>query len=294
MRGMTHRVLVLMNADKPEVRAALPEIRAWLEAQDAQVVAELTGPDLKDDADPRDADMLLVLGGDGTLLECARTFVDHELPVLGVNFGKLGFLAEFDLDALYERGASIFQRGTLPVSELMVIESVIRGPRDPHPRFRGLAVNDVVITAGPPYRMIDIAMHIDGEHGPILTGDGLIVSTPIGSTAYNVAAGGPLVAPSVDAVTLTPLAAHSLACRPIVVSSHCELELRLHVTNPGTAFVLDGQIHHTLQSGERVLICRYPKSVKLVRNPAGSYWKTLLHKMRWAERLTPPNNDLDV
>ncbi|MCK4872006.1 MAG: NAD(+)/NADH kinase [Phycisphaerales bacterium] len=288
---MSHRILILINDASRDVRTALPEIRAFLSANNVRVVGELTQANIDDDLDSHGADMLLVLGGDGTLLAWARRFVDHELPILGVNFGKLGFLAEFDTETLYEHGSDLFNRKTLPTSELMAIEATVHPPLDSHPKFCGTALNDCVITAGRPFRMIDIALRIDGEPGPVLTGDGVIISTPIGTTAYNVSAGGPIVSPAVSAITITPLAAHSLATRPVVVHADHGIELELRATNPGTSLVLDGQIHHILQTGERITIARYPTAVRLVRNPGGSYWKTLLQKMRWAARLTPPNDE---
>jgi NAD+ kinase len=291
---MRRRVLLLANDAKQKVRNALPTVRQFLADHEVEIVDELTHPDVAQSTRTRDADLLLVLGGDGTLLEWARKFVDHELPILGVNFGKLGYLAEFDLRSLIDLGPEIFARDSLPISELIVMEATVHPPLTSHPRFCGTAINDCVITAGRPFRMIDISLTIDGEAGPLLTGDGVIVSTPIGTTAYNVAAGGPIVSPHVEALTITPLAAHSLATRPVVVSANRAIEMELQGTNPGTSLVLDGQIHHILQTGERIRLARYPKSAKLVRNPAGSYWKTLLTKMGWSARLAPPARDADA
>ncbi len=290
---MRRRVLLLANDAKPRVQSALPTVRQFLADQNVSIVAELSHPDTDEAIDTAAVDLMLVLGGDGTLLEWARKFVDRELPILGVNFGKLGFLAEFDLQALFDLGPGIFSGESLPTSELIVIEAMVHPPLASHPRFCGTAINDCVITAGRPFRMIDIGVTIDGAAGPILSGDGVIVATPIGTTAYNVAAGGPIVSPAVPALTLTPLAAHSLATRPVVVSADRAIELELLATNPGTSLVLDGQVHHILQTGERIRIARYPKSAKLVRNPAGSYWKTLLTKMGWSARLTPPAYSAD-
>jgi NAD+ kinase len=285
---MRRRVLLLVNDAKERVRSALPTVRKLLADHDAQIVAELSDPEAEPAADAHGANLLLVLGGDGTLLEWARKYIDHDIPILGVNFGKLGFLAEFDLQSLVDLGPDLFSGDPLPISELMVIEAMVHPPLASHPRFCGTAINDCVITAGRPFRMIDVGLTIDGQAGPVLTGDGVIVATPIGTTAYNVAAGGPIVSPAVEALTLTPLAAHSLATRPVVVSADRAIELELRATNPGTSLVLDGQVHHILQTGERIRIAKYPKGAKLVRNPAGSYWKTLLTKMGWSARLAPP------
>ncbi|HEB60887.1 MAG TPA: NAD(+)/NADH kinase [Phycisphaeraceae bacterium] len=287
---MPRRVLLLANDAKPSVREAVPRVRKYLEGHGLEVVGQLSRRDAAKEPDSHGADLLLVLGGDGTLLEWAREFVDHQLPILGVNFGKLGFLAEFDMNSLFRHCADLCVQKTLPISELMVIEATVHPPLESHPRFCGTAINDCVIAAGRPFRMIDIGIFINGERGPVLTGDGVIISTPIGTTAYNVAAGGPIVSPSVDALTITPLAAHSLATRPVVIDANRDIELVLLGTNPGTSLVLDGQIHHTLQTGERVRISKYPKAARLVRDPDGSYWKTLMQKMGWSARLAPPNH----
>jgi NAD+ kinase len=134
--------------------------------------------------------------------------------------------------------------------------------------------------------MISIAMRIDGAEGPTVSGDGIIVSTPTGSTAYNVSAGGPIVAPEVDAMVITPIAAHSLSFRPIVVGAGSRIELEMLQVNAqdgtGTSLVLDGQVRSPLRRGDRVLIARDGPEVRFVRNPRAGYWSTLIDKMQWA------------
>ena len=208
----------------------------------------------------------------------------HGLPLLGVNLGKLGYMAEFDLDALRQHAAAVFGDAPLDVLDrpLLTIDAV-RGGRAV---VTGVALNDVVVTAGPPYRMISLSVRIDGQAGPRIEGDGLIISTPIGSTAYNVSAGGPIVAPDVPAMVVTPIAAHSLSFRPVVVSLDSVVEIGIDRANradaSGTTLVLDGQAAARLLDGDAVRIRRNGKSAKFVRNPEGSYWATLINKMRWA------------
>jgi NAD+ kinase len=162
------------------------------------------------------------------------------------------------------------------------------------------ALNEIVVTAGPPYRMIGIDLAIDGRRGPRVTGDGVIISTPMGSTAYNVSAGGPIVAPGLDAHVITPIAAHSLSFRPIVVPSSSRLTLTLVRTNgddeatdpaetPGTELMFDGQVHHRVRAGDRIEITRSQGSIPLVINGGVSYWQTLMEKMRWAIPPQPRN-----
>jgi NAD+ kinase len=151
----------------------------------------------------------------------------------------------------------------------------------------GLALNDAVVTAGPPYRMITICLRIDDQDGPAATGDGLIVSTAVGSTAYNVSAGGPILHPVVDAMVITPIAAHSLSFRPIVVPAGAEIELIAEDVNDdgrggGTTLVLDGQNSARLSRGDRIVIRRHDVPVQFVRNPDSQYWATLINKMHWA------------
>lgn len=285
---MTRSVLMLVNRGKPRVVESLDGIRRLIETH-GRIAGEVDagGPPL---ADARGADLLMVLGGDGTFLGEARRCAHLGLPMLGVNLGRLGFLAEFDLESLERQGASLLAGKALPVRDRMMVRvEVVGGPGSSTQRpFQGVAINDAVVTAGPPYRMISIALRIDGEQAALLNGDGVIVSTPVGSTAYSVSSGGPIVAPEVEALSITPIAAHSLSSRPLVVSGRSRIELRVIKTNdnggsPGTTLVLDGQVLVPLASGARVVITKDPTMVvRLVANPEGSYWSTLRAKMHWA------------
>jgi NAD+ kinase len=152
--------------------------------------------------------------------------------------------------------------------------------------FSSLALNDCVVTAGPPFRMVGLSISVDGACGPRLRGDGVIVSTPIGSTAYNVSAGGPIVAPDVPATVITPLAAHSLSFRPIVVRDDSMIEIAIEESNDedgaGTTLVIDGQVHERIHAGDVLRVTPSDASVRLLLNPRTSYWETLLRKMHWA------------
>jgi NAD+ kinase len=285
---VSRSVLLLINRDKPDAMAAAEEVRALIRRHgsiaaeiDAQVGAPLT--------DARGASLVVVLGGDGTLLSQTRRCANLGLPLLGVNFGKLGFLAEYDLPALREQAPSIFSDAALPVREIRMVRAEIYASGAAAPRFSDAALNECVITAGPPYRMISLSMRINREEGPTVSGDGIIISTPTGSTAYNVSAGGPILAPDVDAMVITPIAAHSLAFRPIVVGAGSMVELIMHRVNrgvapegPGTVLVLDGQVTSPLAAGDRIVLSRDHRPVRFVKNPRGGYWGTLTDKMHWA------------
>jgi NAD+ kinase len=302
-------VLLLVNRNKPEAARAAKDVRSLIE-RFGRVVAELEGdgaplPPLPAGQRP---DLVVVLGGDGTLLAQARRCADLNLPLLGVNLGKLGFLAEFDLHSLTEQAQALFSGDALPTHEVGMLRAEIHAPGAARPRFSDTALNECVVTAGPPYRMISMALSIDGVAGPRVSGDGLIVSTPSGSTAYNVSAGGPIVAPQTDAMVITPIAAHSLAFRPIVVPGSSRIEFTMLRVNQsfgeggdpnrvrsrlgtpdrregpgrGTTLVLDGGVYSPLEENERVVVTRDARRVRFVRNPRGSYWATLIDKMQWA------------
>lgn len=292
------RVLILANRRKPAVVDALEGFRPWLSAH-AEVVGE---PDIAlltreaASALPH-ADLALVLGGDGTLLAQARNVIDLGLPILGVNFGKLGFLAEYSLDDLRrhwdEVVAGRVRRTNRVVLDVAVHEAdavINASGSSAKPSSEFIAVNDAVITAGQPFRMIELELTIDPGSRPGLdgattfTGDGLIVSTPSGSTAYNLAAGGAIVSPDLDAFCLTPICPHTLAFRPLVISAATPVLIRVNRANEGTTLVIDGQLPLTLKAGQQIFLRRYTRSLVLIHNPELSYWKMLAKKMHWAAR----------
>jgi NAD+ kinase len=227
-----------------------------------------------------DADYAIAIGGDGTLITQARRVVDFGILLIGVNIGRLGFLAEFDVDSLVEHAASVFS-GRAAVQEHMLLAMDVNDARG-NVLSSHIAMNDGVVTAGEPYRMIELSLNIDGAAGPTLNGDGVVVATPVGSTAYNVSAGGPIVHPRLEAIAITPLAAHSLAFRPIVVRADSELRIQVLRANEGTSLVADGRVVAQLENGQSIAFRRYHTKVKLVLNPATTYWRILLDKLRWA------------
>ena len=289
------RVIILANRRKPLVTEALCEFRPWL-AERATIVAE---PDIE--ALTREvvsqlppADLAVVLGGDGTMLGLARRLVETDLPLLGINFGKLGFLAEFNLDDVKKNWQRI-AAGECRLSHRLMIRVFVfdvdaprwgGGGALPEHRFHRVAMNDAAITAGPPFRMIELDLAIEPEvvrtNATTFTGDGVVVATPSGSTAYNLATGGPIVAPGVAAFSVTAICPQSLAFRPIVVSADCDVWLRVARANEGTTLVIDGQESVKLSPGEQVLIRRHEKALNLIHNPDLNYWMMLARKMRWA------------
>jgi len=275
-------VILLAPRAKPGVIPVLEEVRRLVHRH-ATIVAELEA-----DAAPIDPalafDRAVVVGGDGTLISQCRRILDRGVPLVGVHFGRLGFLAEFDAESLGTHAERVFGSDPL-VRSRVAIHAIVRDARGAT-TFEGVAVNDAVITAGPPYRMIELRLRFGREQGPLLTGDGVIVATPVGSTAYNASAGGPIVHPENEALIITPHSPHSLAFRPIVAPSHMEIEAEVLRANAGTALVLDGQQLRPLSPGDRVSIARHHTAAKFIGNPDVSYWRTLVEKMRWA---VPPN-----
>ena len=269
---------------------ALETFVPWLESR-----CEVAGVLPADGAEAiPEADLAMVLGGDGTFLSQARRMIDRDVPMLGINFGKVGFLAEWDIDAVKQHWETIACGKCRRTHRLMIDVQVYGAGVDPYapdghrPLASYLAMNDAVITAGPPFRMVEFEVAIEPElvQQPAVTiaGDGLIVSTPSGSTAYNLANGGPIVSPGVDALMISAMAPYTLAFRPIVFGAECDVWITLTRANPGTALVIDGQVSPVLEAGQRVRITKHPRKLTLVQNPGLTYWSMLAHKMRWAAR----------
>jgi NAD+ kinase len=226
----------------------------------------------------RQADFAVVFGGDGAILSAARQLSETEVPIIGVNVGKLGYLAEFSVEEL----KSLFDRVTTDkslVEKRMMLrcEVISDGKR----RFCETAVNDVVITAGPPFRMIEIQMSIQGQPVSACVGDGIIVSTPTGSTAYNLSAGGPILSANLSAVVITPICPHSLSFRPIVINADRQIEIQVVRVNSGTTVTLDGQVSENLNLSDVVRVEKHRGWLSVVSNPQLTQWETLASKLNW-------------
>ncbi|MEM1329968.1 MAG: NAD(+)/NADH kinase [Planctomycetota bacterium] len=285
---MSRRVVVLTNPSKPDAVEAR-QIVERIVREHAELVAS---EDASLDGPPgaaSDAEIAVVLGGDGTLLTQTRRLLDAGLTMLGINFGKLGFLAEFDVESFEKQAPAILDGGAITRTlGLLHVELVRNGST----AFAQEAINECVVTAGPPFRMIDLALRVDQGRGPVVSGDGMIVSSPIGSTAYTLSAGGPILAPDADAMAVTPIAPHSLSFRPFVVAGCSTVEIELLRINDdecggGTTLVLDGQIPTRVQAGDRVRVSRSDKTIRSIRNPEADYWQTLIDKLNWALPPTP-------
>ncbi|MDB5321911.1 MAG: ppnK [Phycisphaerales bacterium] len=274
------RLFITANLSRPKVQPFLDAKLDWIKRH-----VELAGLDTDCSAplDRVDADAILVLGGDGTLLAAARRLAGKQIPLLGVNFGRLGFLANFtpdefqaDFHRLIERELPITPRQTLQVT--VDVDGV--------GRFSSIALNDAVITSGPPYHIIDLVLTVrDGLAGTgsvHCSGDGIIISTPSGSTAYNLAAGGPIVTLGVNAVAITPICPHSLSFRPVVAPMSSTITITPERVNPGTTLFCDGQSSTPLRVGDKVTVMRADHDVLLYDNPHSNPWQALAEKLHWA------------
>lgn len=227
------------------------------------------------------ADFALVFGGDGTILSAARDLGEADVPVIGINVGKLGFLAEFSISELEELFDRIME-GEFGVEKRMIL--CCSAVRDGREIFHSTAINDMVIAAGSPFNMIELKIAVQGDSLTGCTSDGVIISTPTGSTAYNLSAGGPILSAGLNAVVISPLCPHTLSFRPIVISADSEVEVQMIRGNEGTSLILDGQVSHKLLASDVVKLKKHQGSFLVVNNPLRTKWDTLAGKLSWAEK----------
>ncbi len=226
-------------------------------------------------------DFAVVFGGDGSIISVARSLSQSKVPVIGVNLGKLGFLAEFSVDELKEHFNDIIT-GKAAIEKRMLLNCGVY--RDGVEKFSSTAINDVFVTAGEPFRTIELKISVDGQPLASCASDGLIVSTPTGSTAYNLSAGGPILSGKMEAMVITPICPHSLSFRPIVINADSTVEFLGVRVNEGTTVSIDGQVFWGLSSKDVVRVKREKSEFLIVNNPVRTQWDTLATKLRWAEK----------
>ncbi len=310
------RMFIVANPAKHNVSGVVADLLPWL-SERAEVIG--VEDDCQHDLSQVDAEFILVLGGDGTLLGVARRLKGRQIPLMGVNFGRLGFLASFTPDnfkfylqlhlsgedggtgpeGLGGEGAGREESrrdgtsGGLPVKARVVLDvSVLPAGMASGPalgqdlarrqRFNATALNDAVVTAGPPFHMVELEISADEDGGIKYFGDGVIVSTASGSTAYNVSAGGPIIDANVEAFCITPICPHGLSFRPVVISSRSTVVIAASRVNEGTTLFCDGQASTRLLTGERVVVRRGDQPVLLLENPDSRPWRSLAEKLNWA------------
>ncbi len=278
---MAKTVLLLADSAREGIR---PVLHRWQQVFGGEDKISLITEDLADKASAQklaetSADVVIVLGGDGTILNAARSLNGNQKPILGVNLGKLGYLAEFSPEDADLAMKDIVDDNLLTSSRLMIDAQVCKDSSDKC--FSSLAVNDVVIQAGPPFRMIELIIDVDGARLGSMRGDGLIIATATGSTGHNISAGGPVVDHKLDAVVLTPICPHSLTHRPLVLGANSGITITLGQVNPQSALIIDGQVTHKLEGDKKIHINVANQRFLLVHNRRHSRWHTLQAKLNW-------------
>jgi len=273
------RVAIIRNPDKAGAEATMASAVRTMSRR-AKVVATGVLAEAENLLAQATPDRVIVLGGDGSILAVAQALGDKQVPIVGVNFGKLGYLAEFSVEDMDLHLEAILNDPTV-VSRRMMLESLIT--RDKGETISGTAVNDCVVHAGPPYRMIELVISIDGHPLTRVSGDGLVLATPSGSTAHNMAVGGPIIQSDVQAIALSPISPHSLTHQPLVVSGDSQIDVLVGQANAGTTVVIDGQISRPLSTGDRLTARRAKRDFLLVHNPSQPRWYTLTKKIKWGQ-----------
>lgn len=271
------RLMILGNGSREEARGYVDRVA---DAVRAVPEFELTGVDLSAGSDLSEcpADVALVVGGDGTVLHTVRRMDGRPTPIVGVNAGRLGFLADLTVETFLERLPDLAAR-RYTVENLMTMSVTVASPKGPTRVFR--ALNDAVVRAAPFFKIVEIGLSIDGESVMNYRGDGLIVATPVGSTAHSLSAGGPILPPSAHMFVVTPICPHALTQRPLIDAGHKTYELTPRGEGIATILVVDGQIQVPLQEGDRVTIRRGDPPFPIVRLPGHSFYRTLRDKLGW-------------
>jgi len=283
------RVGLIAKPDAPAASRVILQVLEWLgshgltavlEKQTAGLVPAANVQAASKDELPGLVDLLVVLGGDGTLLSMARAIGDLGVPILGVNLGGLGFLTATTLDEMRPALEAVVA-GRMATEERMLLDA--RLVRSGHTIGEYSALNDVVITKSAMSRIVDLSVSVGGRHATAYRADGLIISTPTGSTAYNLSTGGPILFPTMDAVVLTPIAPHTLSNRPIVIPGAERIEVTL-LDDQDVMLTMDGQVGVPLRARDRVEVEKATARIRLLRFPQKDFFSVLRTKLKWGER----------
>jgi NAD+ kinase len=283
------RIGVIARVDRPDAAGVVRDLAAWLAARGREVVvdretATLLGGDarvVERAALPGAVDLIVVLGGDGTLLSVARLVDGLDVPILGVNLGGLGFLTATTLEALYPT-LGVVLGGRYTAEERMVLAAVLSRAGEPPAEYQ--ALNDIVVAKGALGRLIDLEVAVDGQQVTAYRADGLIIATPTGSTAYNLSAAGPILFPTMEAIVVTPICAHALTNRSIVLPGSARLEVTLRTDTPDVTLSFDGQPGLAVRPKDVVRVRRGDARIRLIRDPQKTYFQVLRTKLKWGER----------
>jgi NAD+ kinase len=277
--GASLRAIILGAAGRPEVLAEAQRLRGEIERYVEIVKTDFTG---NDDMSSVDADLAIVLGGDGSILRAARQMGHRQLPVVAVNMGRLGFLANI-LASELPVTLKDYQSGLLNVAEHLMFEcSLIRAGEV---LLQQLGLNEVAVLAGTPFSLININLYVDSELVTSYSCDGLMISTPVGSTAHCLSAGGPILRQTMQAFVILPISPHTLTNRPVVDTADHVYEMEATNPNPGTSAVSDGRVLCQLQPGDRIRVEQSTAKFKLITGQGHGYYRTLREKLGWGGQI---------
>lgn len=280
--GRPIRLGVVGHAGYPGLVPALETLRRLAPGLNLQLAFEEELPKIAGDAgieSTDDLDALLTLGGDGTLLRGARLLEGHEVPILGVNMGRLGFLTCCPADQL-EHSLMRFARGDYAVEARMMLRASVVGA-DRRERNAWMALNDVVIHKGGFARVIEMRVAVDGELAASYSADGVVIATPTGSTAYSLSAGGPVMVPTFESFIVTPVSAHTLAIRPLVLSAASRITVHAEGAPEEIMITVDGQVGARFQADDTLTVVKADRQIRIVRFPGSSFFATLRQKLGW-------------
>jgi NAD+ kinase len=285
------RVALIGKSNSPEIATSLRALAESLRSRGCEVMVEQQTAALVDaglraadyDAIGRDADLALVVGGDGTMLAAARSLVRHGVPLAGVNQGRVGFMTDIALSDMHSAVDALLE-GRYTLEERTLLEAEIQ--REGKAVLRTIALNEAVVGRGTQGRLIEFKLYLDGEYVYTLRADGVIVATPTGSTAYALSAQGPILHPSVPAFALVPLNPHTLSARPVSVSDRCTIEIVLVRARDARAH-FDGFALNDMGQGDRLVLRRSQDAIRFVHPHGYSYFGMLREKLRWSEAVAP-------
>ena len=279
------------NTDKSVFWQILPKIIDWANSNKLQIyITEKIQKNVEFNANSipvinsnekiSEIDFMLVLGGDGTFLSCARAVEHHDTPILGIHLGDLGFLAKVTLDDIFQRLDQV-AKGDYLIEKRSMVKAVLKKTGSEKVLY---GLNDFVVTSGESHRLLISEVFVNGRRVSEYRSDGLIVATPTGSTAYSLSSGGPIIAPDVDSFVITPISAHSLNSRPLVVSNKSSIEIKFSNYNQDIIFITDGQLHEILRPNDVALISNSNFQIGLIDFDDTDYFHTLRIKMGWGTR----------
>lgn len=280
------KIGMVANVEKAKIARHVSELKKWLEKKGVEVfLAEEIAGKMKSsysmhwDELARKAQLLVVLGGDGTMLRTARHIARYNVPIVGINMGSFGYLTEVNLNEIHA-ALDLILRGKFVVEKRMMLAVTIKSGDSLIKA--GDVLNDVVINRGNLSRITELETAVNGEYLTTYKADGLIISTPTGSTAYSLSAGGPIVFPGEDLIIINPICPHTLTNRPIIFPRDADLHIILWSKEKGATVTLDGQETYQIKSGDAVMIKKSRHAVKLVLSPHRSYWEILRSKLSWS------------